>query len=272
MDMQKTEMPEQVQTLNVELLGKPIHIIRNKLEELLINSCQQLSLELQAWLKTQQVLVELDHVSLTELPQTNVDATSVSVLKHNDDGMLYVSMEPTMLMRLSDQFYSTSMERSGGELTNSDLRLLQRIAKCASQWIAPETTWKQHEFEVIPGIGIAAKLSIYVRNQQALLAVTLDSALIQTLIDELELTPNPHMASDFNHVLHKTPVRLNVQLSKTVLPLTQVLKLKADDILPIELLNNAPVNIGKETLFTGRVAEQEGQLVLILNDDKETNR
>ncbi|MGR5299415.1 hypothetical protein ACPV5U_29415 [Vibrio mediterranei] len=89
MDMQKTEMPEQVQTLNVELLGKPIHIIRNKLEELLINSCQQLSLELQAWLKTQQVLVELDHVSLTDLPQTNVNATSVSVLKHSDDGMLY---------------------------------------------------------------------------------------------------------------------------------------------------------------------------------------
>ncbi len=93
MDMQKSAMPDQVQTLNVELLGKPIHIIRNKLEELLVNSCQQLSLELQAWLKTQHVLVELDQVVLTELPQANVDATSVAVLKHNEDGMLYVAMD-----------------------------------------------------------------------------------------------------------------------------------------------------------------------------------
>ncbi len=175
-------------------------------------------------------------------------------------------------MRLSDQFYGTTVERSVGDLTNSDLRLLQRIAKCASQWIAPDHAWSHNEFEVIQGTGICAILSIQARHQQALLTITLDSALIQTLIDELELTPNPHMASDFNHALHKTPVRLNVQLSKTVLPLTQVLKLKANDILPIDLLNNAPVTIGKQTLFTGRVAEQEGQLVLILNDDKENNR
>jgi flagellar motor switch/type III secretory pathway protein FliN len=272
MDIRKSETHGHLQAVNVELLGKPIHIIKNKLEDLLMNSCQQLSIELQAWLKTQQVNVALENVVLTDLSQANIDAASTSVLKHTENGMLYVAMEPAMLVRFSDQFYGTSIERSNSNLTNSDRRLLHRIAKCTSLWIAPESDWSSNEFEITANVGITATLSIQVNSQQASLNITLDHALIQTLINELELTPNQHMASDFCHALHKTPVRLNVQLSKKVLPLTQVLQLKANDILPIELLNHAPVNIGKETLFTGRVAEQDGQLVLILNNDKETNR
>ncbi|MGR5178767.1 FliM/FliN family flagellar motor switch protein [Vibrio parahaemolyticus] len=272
MDMQKAELPIQVQTLNVELLGKPIHIIRNKLEDLLTGSCQTLSLELQSWLKTQHVTVTLQEVTLTELPVSDMQASSTSVLKHNESGMLYVAMVPAMLMRLSDQFYGADIERSSDELTNSDLRLLHRMAKCTSTWVAPSSAWQLHDFEMTTGVGIAATLVIDVNGQQALLKLTLDSALIQTLIDELELDANPHIASDFCYALQKTPVRLNVQLSKTVLPLTQVLELKPNDILPIELLTQAPVHIGKERLFTGRVAEQEGQLVLIINDDKDTNR
>lgn len=104
------------------------------------------------------------------------------------------------------------------------------------------------------------------------LYIVLDSELIQTLVSELELTANPELAGEFCQALHTTPVKLDVQLSKNVMPLTQVLTLKPDDILPIELLNHAPVKIGKQTLFTGRVAEQDGQLVLILNEDKENHR
>ncbi len=54
--------------------------------------------------------------------------------------------------------------------------------------------------------------------------------------------------------------------------LSDVVSLKPDDIMPIELLNTVPVSIGNQPLFTGRIAEQDGQLVLIFNPDKETQR
>ena len=54
--------------------------------------------------------------------------------------------------------------------------------------------------------------------------------------------------------------------------LSDVVGLQPDDILPIELLNTVPVSISNQTLFSGRVAEQDGQLVLIFNPDKESQR
>ena len=264
--------PEKIQALNVELLGKPIHTIRNKLEEIITPACNSLCLELQSWLKTELITVEVAEVALTDLPHPQMSAESTAVLKHHSSGLLYVNIPAPELMQLADQFYNTDIERSNPTLTNSDLRLLDRIARSSALWVSPKETWDRWDFEVISGIGICARLTIKVRDKSMQLAITLDTALIQTLIDQLELTTNPHMASDFHHTLHRTPVKLNVQLSKTILPLSQVLELKPDDILPIDLLNHAPVHIGKEKLFTGRVAEREGQLVVILNDDKELNR
>ncbi|MFD2015080.1 hypothetical protein ACFSJQ_03225 [Vibrio olivae] len=49
-----------------------------------------------------------------------------------------------------------------------------------------------------------------------------------------------------------------------------MLTLQPNDILPIELLAKAPVSIGTQHLFSGRVADQDGQLVLIFNDDKDS--
>ncbi|MCA2486394.1 MULTISPECIES: FliM/FliN family flagellar motor switch protein, partial [Vibrio] len=60
--------------------------------------------------------------------------------------------------------------------------------------------------------------------------------------------------------------------SKKTMALSDVVSLKPDDIMPIELLNTVPVSIGNQPLFTGRIAEQDGQLVLIFNPDKETQR
>lgn len=272
MSEQTLSKRESVQALNVELLGKPIHIIKNKLESIINSSQQYLSTELQGWLKTPSVHVELTDIQLETLGSNMLDSRNSAAQKHNDKGALYVSIEPVMLMRLSDEFYGAGVERSQTELTNSDIRLLQRITKHIAGWIAPEDTWQSQEMDALSGVGIIATLTVQMHDKVAPLSIVLDSELIQTLVSELELTANLELAGEFCQALHTTPVKLDVQLSKNVMPLTQVLTLKPDDILPIELLNHAPVKIGKQTLFTGRVAEQDGQLVLILNEDKENHR
>ncbi|MGU3841203.1 FliM/FliN family flagellar motor switch protein, partial [Vibrio diabolicus] len=96
--------------------------------------------------------------------------------------------------------------------------------------------------------------------------------LIQTLIEQLELQPDTDLYQPFCRSLEATPVRLNVVLSKKKMPLSDVVGLQPNDILPIELLNTVPVSIGNQSLFTGRIAEQDGQLVLIFNPDKEPQR
>ncbi|MCV5217206.1 hypothetical protein OFC53_38880, partial [Escherichia coli] len=52
------------QLLDVELLGKPIHIIREKLDNLISESCSNLTTELQNWLSTGKVEASLTSVDL----------------------------------------------------------------------------------------------------------------------------------------------------------------------------------------------------------------
>jgi flagellar motor switch/type III secretory pathway protein FliN len=102
------------------------------------------------------------------------------------------------------------------------------------------------------------------------LTVFFDNRLVQTLINQLDLQSNENLKPQFYESLKTTPVRLNVLLSKKTMTLSEVLSLSPQDILPIDLLSSPPVSIGNTHLFTGRVAEQDGQLVLILNQDKDS--
>ncbi|MFA0441078.1 hypothetical protein BCU70_15845 [Vibrio sp. 10N.286.49.C2] len=267
----------QAPSLSVELLGKPIHIVKNKLEQECLHASHTLRQALQSWLNSSSVNVNVETLTLTEEPPAATNLISYSVLQHNSGGRLSVNLTDSLLVRLADHFYGASIERTTQILTASDLRLQERIAQLISTWVAPTEQWQTTETPPHNGMGIIATLRIRYphpthHDAEAVLMIHVDSVLIQTLIDELALTPSPHIASDFQYALQSTPVRLNVQLSKTELPLTQVLNLQPNDILPIDLLTSAPVHIGKERLFTGRVAEQDGQLVLILNNDKESNQ
>ncbi|MCL9776500.1 FliM/FliN family flagellar motor switch protein [Vibrio methylphosphonaticus] len=267
---------EHAQSLNIELLGKPIHRVKNKLEDEFRRSSHSLRQTIQSWLNSSDVDVTIQAITINSDRHQFQDFESISALQHEACGHLSVHLSSPLLIHLADQFYGASIERTTDERSASDLRLQERIAKLISTWIAPMEHW--HSSATIPhqGMGIVATLAITYRhptsgNMTANLTIQLDSGLVQTLVDELALTPNPHIANDFQHALQSTPVRLNVQLSQTQLPLTQVLRLQPDDILPINLLTSVPVHIGKERLFSGRVAEQDGQLVLILNNEKESN-
>ncbi|WP_428773755.1 FliM/FliN family flagellar motor switch protein [Vibrio sp.] len=258
------------QPLNVELLGKPIHIIRDKLHELLAASSHTLTNELQNWLGSQQVAVKLATLELHNLDSNSLDKSLTSCFRHQQQGLLYLQCDSAMLIKLADRFYGASIEREDCDITSSDLRLQRRMAKLLAQCIAPEEMWQSCEFEFSQGVGLYATLQLQLADQQASLALALDSQLVNTLINELELTPPADLAERFQRSLTSTPVRLNALLSRKTLPLSQVLSLQPNDIIPIEMLASVPVSIGNQRLFNGRVAEQDDQLVLIINSDKES--
>lgn len=247
--------------LDVELLGKPIHIIREKLASLISDSCGSLTNELQNWLKTNQVEAQLTTVELHTFSSSEMDKSSTSVLRHQNGGTAFAHIDNTLLIKLADRFYGASIERDSHTLTSSDLRLQERISKHISQWLAPQNMWSTVDFESAMGIGIHAELTIKIDEFQSTLHLKLDSHLVQTLIEQLELPCPENLYQPFCRSLESTPVRLNAVLSKKQMALSDVLNLQPNDILPIDLLNTVPVSIGNQTLFSGRVAEQDGQLV-----------
>ncbi|SDG90244.1 Type III flagellar switch regulator (C-ring) FliN C-term [Vibrio xiamenensis] len=260
----------ELQALNVELLGKPINVIREKLEAIMMDMCHGLTHELQTWLKTDQVNVTLQQINLHMLSPNELAKNKTSTLRHKAGGRVYVYTDSALLLKLSDRFYGAALDRSDVPLTSSDFRFQERIGKHISAWIAPETMWQITHFEPSHGVGIKAVLGVMLHDMDYQFHIELDSVLVHTLIEELELQPRKDLGKIFHKSLSATPVKLNVLLSKKTLALSDVLALRPNDILPIELLARAPVSIGSQHLFSGRVADQDGQLVLIFNDDKDS--
>lgn len=261
-----------VKKLNVELLGKPIHVIREKLETIITESCHGLSSELQNWLSTHHIDAEISQVELHALKPSDIDRATVTQFCHQSGGSLFVDMNNELLIKLADRFYGANMERSHSVITSSDLRLQQRIGKIITHWIAPGAMWQNGEGDTSSGVGLRADITLHYRDHSATLNLIFDPLLVQTLINQLDIQPNQQLAVQFHRSLQQTPVRLTALLSKKTMPLSDVLKLAPNDILPIDLLTSVPVSIGGERLFSGRIAEQDEQLVLILNQDKESLR
>lgn len=264
-------IPE-VKTLNVELLGKPIHVIRETLETIITESCHGLSGELQTWLNTHHIDADISTVELHTVKPSDIDKSVVTQFCHQAGGSLFVSLNNELLIKLADRFYGANMERSQSVITSSDLRLQQRIGKVITHWIAPGEMWQSGEGEIGSGVGLKADITLRYRDHSDTLTLIFESHLVQTLINQLDIQPNRELAYQFNRSLEQTPVRLTALLSKKTMPLSEVLSLAPNDILPIDLLTTVPVSIGGERLFSGRIAEQDEQLVLILNQDKESLR
>lgn len=267
-----TESISHIKPLDVELLGKPIHIIRKKLKKLILESCSNLTDELQAWLSSSKIEARLTSLDLYRFCATSLDKKQTSTYRHRDGGTLYIHSNVETLSRLADRFYGANTERSTPSLTASDLRLQERISRIIANWLAPQEMWQTCDYEAPCGIGLHAELSITLENYQGVIHLKIDNTMIQTMIEQLELQKAKDLFQPFCRSLESTPVRLNAVLSKKTMTLSDVVKLQPDDILPIELLNTVPVSIGPHPLFTGRIAEQDGQLVLIFNPDKESQR
>ncbi|PWI33025.1 flagellar motor switch protein FliM [Vibrio albus] len=261
-----------ITSVSVELLGKPIHSIKNELHTILLQATSEITHLLRKWLKEPGISLLFNGIDV-QAKESKTYEQKPAILRHQEGGLITTSMPMDLLMRLSDGFYAADVKRTPDDsgaithaITSSDLRLQQRIAKLFASHIAPADMW--HIVDAISGkeISLRAEFTLSLNDISGSLYIDLDSTLVQTLVDELNLGTHPAIQDKFDKALENTPVRLNTVLCRKTLPLDQVLKLQPDDIINIELLSNMPVSIGQERLFTGHVAEQNGQLVLILKD------
>ncbi len=205
MENKVNEPISDINLLDVELLGKPIHIIREKLEILISESCSSLTNELQNWLSSNKVEASLVSVELHRFSPTLLDKDQTSTYQHQDEGMVYVHGDSQTLIKLADRFYGATTERSSTSLTASDLRLQERISRIITNWLAPQEMWQLCEYETPRGIGLHAELSIAFEDYQGTIHLKLDSAMIQTLIEQLEMHSDADLYQPFCRSLESTP-------------------------------------------------------------------
>lgn len=261
-----------VTNIEIELLGKPIHSLKNELNDIFCNAISTITYHLRDWLKKPDITLDMCDIELNMDNSSDIFSPA-SILKHSDGGNIHGRMPAELLMLLSDGFYSADIVRTlstnkGVEdiITSSDLRLQNRLVKLFASFIAPENMWQSTEDATYGEMSLRVEFVLSVQDASGTFRLELDDTLVGNLIDKLNLLPSLPSQEQFTQVLTKTPVKLNTILCRKVLPLDQVLTLKADDIIHIELLSNMPVSIGQECLFNGHIAEQNGQLVLILKD------
>lgn len=272
--MMENDASQAYPVLDVELLGKPIHKIRDDLIRIFNQSIPEITRHIQHWVRANDLSLEFKNISTVRCRDTDPDYLS-STFCHQQQGLMRSAMSTRLLLALSDRFYGADIARKADDpqsLSNSDVRLQQRIGHLFASIIAPQEMWQRTDAQLAAGVGLQAQFSVSFGEHQGELWIALDATLIQTLLQELALAPTRPIQPHFQTALSQTPVHLTATLSRKTLPLDQVLSLKSDDILPIELLNQVPVTIGHEHLFNGRIAEQNGQLVLILQDSKEQQR
>ncbi|PJC86438.1 flagellar motor switch protein FliM [Vibrio sp. HA2012] len=267
-----TKLDANITNIDIELLGKPINAIKDELHDILFKATLDITHTLRTWLKEPAIKILFSGMTIQVSDKKEYSLKS-AVLRHTDGGLLRTHMPSALLMRLSDCFYSADVVRKPSDdstqedpLTSSDLRLQHRIAKLIASYIAPEDMWYQIDAITGRDISLRAEFTISLKDFSGVLCLDLDSSLVQTLIDELDLSPSKALKEKFAKALVDTPVKLNTVLCRKTLSLDEVLKLRPNDIINIDLLSSMPVSIGKERLFNGHIAEQNGQLVLILKD------
>ncbi|MCG2836370.1 FliM/FliN family flagellar motor C-terminal domain-containing protein [Photobacterium sp. WH77] len=257
-------------TLNVEHLGRPIHVIREELQKIFSQADSSITQDLQRWVKDKNLTIKLADIQLSNRDATD-QSNNASIIRHQAGGLIEAQLDTQLLLALSDKFYNADIDRSdagyaNSTLTASDLRLQQRLLQRICSLVADEKAWQLTDDGMTYGVGLLATFTVSYRKKVAAFRLYFDENMLQVLMDDMAFQTNHHLSDDFRLALENTPVQLHATLCQKKMPLDDVLKLRPDDVLNIDLLTNVPVRIGQEHLFNGCVADKDGQLVLILKD------
>lgn len=259
---------EQYPAVNIELLGKPIHIIREQLEQLFNQAQAGLVLQLSKWTKSADIKLTLQQVSFNHQASDN-HSFFESILQYQQHGLLQLQISQTALLYISDCFYDELNSQQQRAITSSDFRLLQRISALFASVLAPSEMWQETEQKLDYQQGLTASFKLTINHSHEIINVNINDELIQVLIQQLNLQASPLNPADLEQVLVDTPLILQATLLRKKMSLQQVCQLQADDILPIELMTQVPISIGGIPLFSGRVTEQNGQLAVLIKNTKE---
>jgi flagellar motor switch protein FliM len=123
---------------------------------------------------------------------------------------------------------------------------------------AIENTYEELQWEYV------AEFQYYshITHKQASIFIYLDTHLV----DELTTRMNPPLpasaSSDPVQQIKNLPVRLNCVIAALQMPLSQVLTLKAGDIVMMRMRERCDVEINQQKLFRGALFEDDGALFL----------
>lgn len=121
-----------------------------------------------------------------------------------------------------------------------------------------DSTYDEIQWEYIAEFQYTSHLT----NNQSSIFIYMDNQLIDELTSRMTSpTPTPLLGNPIEQI-KQLPVQLDCVIASLQMPLSQVLKLRLDDIIMVRLQERCEVMINQQKVFRGTVFEHDGALFL----------
>ncbi|ASK77604.1 hypothetical protein CF386_00095 [Paraphotobacterium marinum] len=256
--------------LQNEYLGHSIHIIKNKLITIFNTERPSIKKDIKQSLN-QTINVSVDEITIEHQSDIlNFLTHSPSYLKHQLQGFASGYMSKKVLLFFSDHFYQSDVFRiSNAPITNSDLRFQEKITKVLLSYIAPKDMWEVSKPKADTGLGLKITFNIECEQLQDQMVVFLDSKIISVLEKETDiLMPREKIIQCLHKNLETIPIKVSATLTQKSMKLSDVLKLKENDIIETDLFSSIPIHVGSSQLFEGKIVEKDKQLIIVIQQER----
>ncbi len=258
--------PKQAVSLDVRSLGRPLNAAKGHLEKYFNNGVKALENQLCAMTRRNDCLVSLLRYSLEPKTHAHYNDDSASFNHELSAGLATISAEQPLMNQVADAYYGGSpkfVEQISTIMNASEQRVQARLGATILSQLSSE--WRSNNETVAQSQSVLHVVyAIQIGELYGELSVQLDDTLMLALampatsqsLDEKSFSPR------IQKQLQHTPVVLKATLCQHVMPLSQVLNLKAGDIVGADIQDTLRVYAGPMALFNARIAEKNSHLVL----------
>ncbi|MEN0036233.1 MAG: FliM/FliN family flagellar motor switch protein [Cellvibrio sp.] len=156
---------------------------------------------------------------------------------------------------------STSEQRMRSRMGIDIAQLFARTILAGSTFgnlSAHDSTYDEIQWEYI----VEFQYTSHLTNNQSSIFIYMDNQLIDELTSRMaNPSPTPLLGNPIEQI-KQLPVQLDCVIASLQMPLSQVLKLRLDDIIMVRLHERCEVMINQQKVFRGTVYENDGALFL----------
>jgi flagellar motor switch protein FliM len=256
---------ESLTRLKTQKLGRHYHKIPQYIKEVSAKYPRIIS---DYFLRNYRINLELHTVEVHEVRSEAAECIYKSAF-----GKLGFAIERPLLTEALECYYGgTGLPSQDTPISTSEqrmrLRLGQDIAQIFSRALlggASIGKLEKHDNDFDQAVWeyvAEFQYTSHISGNRSAIFLYLDTVLVDELTTRLSNPTGPLQAiNPSQHIFH-LPVRLQCVVAALQMPLSQVLALRPEDILPIRLQERSDVRINQQKLFRGTVFEEDGALFL----------
>lgn len=253
--------------VDITHLGRPVNEIQKSTEEIVALKLVALEEELRKIFNQEELLAAIDGVTMTEILRSYDHPPSVLFLK--EFGSVSIFIEPKLLIWMTDAYFDDLKAKNRPmrtELTSSDLRVQERVARLITHKLLPSSRWEKKpdfNYRELNGLSAITTLNIHLPEQTSPIKICFHRDYVERMNTQLR-----RKATDLNTDIIQQcpyiPVTLRAKIWHQKIAFSKLNSIKVGDHIPIAMSQNVPVFIGNKQYYTGSIGDSDGRLTLTL--------